>query len=141
MVERQTAVIREFNELVPENYEFHDPLAKIFYRKIKRSNKRSGDDEDEGSGSDEDMDNEDFDDDDEEEDDEEEEVCPLGCDQVSITLLHKKRVRGFLPHIQQLSCMYEGQVPTLTLMLDHDRLCSAGCRMFTRKFVIFARSA
>lgn len=88
LVERQTAVIKEFNEIVPENYEFHDQLSKIFYRKIKRSNKRSGDDEDEGSDSDEDMDNEDFDDEDEEEEEEEEEVCPSGCDQVSKTQAH-----------------------------------------------------
>ncbi|GMH39549.1 hypothetical protein BSKO_07447 [Bryopsis sp. KO-2023] len=77
---RQTAVVAEFDELVPENHDFREQLSKIFFRKMKRSKKRSGGDEDDDYDSDEDYDDDDFDDD-EEDDEEEEEVCPADCDQ------------------------------------------------------------
>lgn len=92
LLKRQSAIIKEFNEVVPPNNEHQEALAKVFYKKIKRMSKRSGEEEDEDYDSADDVD-EDGDDDEDEEDDQEE-ICPPGCDQarssISSSLVHKR---------------------------------------------------
>jgi len=75
-------VMMEFSQLVPESNKFHDPLLKIFKKKIKRMKKKGndGDEEDEEGEEDEEDEDDMSDFDEEEEEEEEEEFCPPGCD-------------------------------------------------------------
>ena len=75
-------VMMEFSQLVPDSNKFHEPLLKIFKKKIKRMKKKANEaEEDDEEGEDEDEDEDDMSDfDEEEEEEEEEEFCPPGCD-------------------------------------------------------------
>ena len=78
--EKDKFIINEFNSLVGESNQFYDPLLKIFKKRIKRSKKKSVDDEMSDSDEESDYDS-DEDSDYDSEEEELEDQCPFGCEQ------------------------------------------------------------
>eukprot|EP00741_Cyanophora_paradoxa_P024459 tig00022075_g23616.t1 len=90
LLEKDKAILAEFNQVVGENNKFYEQLLKIFKKKIKRLKKKQKEKAEGEDGEDEDYDDEDEeyeDDEDVEMSDEEggggeeEDACPPGCDQ------------------------------------------------------------